>query len=132
MMWQARTEVHSKWSLEASTRRLGTSLVLETMPIYPTSPLTPPPCPTCPRPILDRPRTSLTKSCQPLRPTLINTPFDALRSQITSIFSEVASTFNAAQLPLPAARTVQFCNNVDTSIVDDIGRPLVHIAETSQ
>jgi len=44
----------------------------------------------------------------------------------STAFSEVASSFNAAQLPLSAVRTVQFCNNVD-----DIGRPLVRIAETT-
>ena len=62
---------------------------------------------------------------------LIDKPFDALSGQINSTFSEVASSFNAAQLPLPAVRTVQFCNNVDTSIVYDIGRPLIRIAETT-
>ena len=62
---------------------------------------------------------------------LISTPFNAVKGEINSTFSEVASNFNAAQLPLPAVRTVQFCNNVDTSIVDDIGGPLVRIAQTS-
>jgi hypothetical protein len=62
---------------------------------------------------------------------LISTPFNALKGEINSTFAEVASTFNAAQLPLPAVRTVEFCNNVDTSIVDDIGGPLVRIAQTS-
>jgi hypothetical protein len=62
---------------------------------------------------------------------LISSPFNALKGEINSTFAEVASTFNAAQLPLPAVRTVQFCNNVDTSIVDDIGGPLVRIAQTS-
>jgi len=62
---------------------------------------------------------------------LIDTPFDALRGQINNAFPAVASTFNPAQLPLPAVRTVHFYNNVDTSIVEDIGRPLVHLAETS-
>jgi len=62
---------------------------------------------------------------------LISTPFNALKGEINSTFADVASTFNAAQLPLPAVRTVQFCNNVDTSIVDDIGGPLVRIAQTT-
>ena len=62
---------------------------------------------------------------------LISTPFNSLKGEINSTFAGVTSTFNAAQLPLPAVRTVQFCNNVDTSIVDDIGNPLVHIAQTS-
>ena len=62
---------------------------------------------------------------------LISAPFNSVKGEINSTFSDVASTFNAAQLPLPAVRTVQFCNNVDTSIVDDIGGPLVHIAQTS-
>ena len=62
---------------------------------------------------------------------LISTPFNAVKGEINSTFADVASSFNAAQLPLPAVRTVQFCNNVDTSIVDDIGGPLVQIAQTS-
>ena len=64
-------------------------------------------------------------------PNLIGTPFNSLKGEINSTFAEVASTLNAAQLPLPAVRTVQLCNNVDTSIVDDIGGPLVRIAQTS-
>ena len=56
---------------------------------------------------------------------LIDTPFNTLKGQISTTFADVASTFNAPQLPLPAIRTV------DTSIVDHIDRPLVHIAETT-
>ena len=37
-----------------------------------------------------------------------------LKGEINSTFAEVASTFNATQLPPPAVRTAQFCNNVDT------------------
>jgi hypothetical protein len=62
---------------------------------------------------------------------LIDAPFDSLRGQINNTFTDIASTFTAAQLPLPAVRTVSFCNDVNTSIVDDIGRPLVRIAEVS-
>ena len=63
--------------------------------------------------------------------SLIDQPFNALKGQINTTYADVASTFNAAQLPLPPVRTVEFCNNVDTSIVDDIGQPLVRIAETA-
>ena len=58
-------------------------------------------------------------------------PLNSLKGEINSTFTEVASTFGAAQLPLPVVRTIQFCNNVNTSFVDDIGGPLVHIAQTS-
>ena len=46
---------------------------------------------------------------------LISMPFNSLKGENKCTFTGVASTFNAAPLPLPAVRTVQFCNNVDTS-----------------
>ncbi|KAL0072256.1 plasma membrane fusion protein prm1 [Marasmius tenuissimus] len=58
---------------------------------------------------------------------LINTPFELLKKDINETFSGIS--FDRSVLPVPAQNTLTFCNDLDTSVVDDVGRDLIKIAK---
>ncbi|KAI0084851.1 hypothetical protein BDY19DRAFT_469538 [Irpex rosettiformis] len=58
---------------------------------------------------------------------IIDTPFELVKKDINETFSNL--TFNANAFPIPEQNTVTFCDQMDTSIVDDLGRDLVKIAK---
>jgi hypothetical protein len=55
----------------------------------------------------------------------VDTPFEAVKSDINSTFQGLV--FDASTLPVPAQNAVSFCNNLDTSSVDNIGNDLLTI-----
>ncbi|GAA5972805.1 hypothetical protein JCM11641_003948 [Rhodosporidiobolus odoratus] len=56
--------------------------------------------------------------------TLISTPIDALRSEINSTFTNTSSRIDLELLPIPALQSVQICQDLDTTWVDDVGHDL--------
>ncbi|KIM27005.1 hypothetical protein M408DRAFT_176396 [Serendipita vermifera MAFF 305830] len=62
---------------------------------------------------------------------LISTPFTNLQAQINSTFQDLeTSTFNADVLPVPAIRTVEFCNDIDLSVIDSVGNKMITIIQS--
>lgn len=59
--------------------------------------------------------------------SIVDTPFEAVKSDINSTFQGLA--FDASTLPVPAQNAVSFCNNLDTSSVDDLGNDLLTITK---
>ncbi|KAG1762866.1 hypothetical protein EDD22DRAFT_889353 [Suillus occidentalis] len=59
--------------------------------------------------------------------SLVDTPFEAVKSDINSTFQGLA--FDASTLPVPAQNAVSFCNNLDTSSVDNLGNDLLTITK---
>ena len=55
----------------------------------------------------------------------IDTPFELLKKEINETFSGIE--FDVKALPLPSQNTVTFCDQMDTSVVDDLARDLVKI-----
>ncbi|KAH9957433.1 hypothetical protein BC827DRAFT_1363124 [Russula dissimulans] len=60
---------------------------------------------------------------------LLDTPFEAVKADINSTFANI--TFNSSLLPLPDRSTITFCDNLDTSIVDDLGHALLEITKVA-
>ncbi|GJE97726.1 Plasma membrane fusion protein [Phanerochaete sordida] len=58
---------------------------------------------------------------------LIDTPFELVKKDINDTFANLS--FDASVLPVPAQNTVEFCGDMDTSVVDDLGHDLVKIAK---
>lgn len=54
--------------------------------------------------------------------SLISTPIEALRANINSTLSN--RTIEVEMLPVPAKQTVEICNDLDTSWIDDVGHDL--------
>ncbi|KDQ55882.1 hypothetical protein JAAARDRAFT_692009 [Jaapia argillacea MUCL 33604] len=54
---------------------------------------------------------------------IIDTPFEAVKADINQTFTGLS--FNVSFLPVPAQNTLTFCDGLDTSVVDDLGRDLV-------
>ncbi|KAG1832363.1 hypothetical protein EV424DRAFT_23058 [Suillus variegatus] len=59
--------------------------------------------------------------------SLVDTPFEAVKSDINSTFQGLV--FDVSTLPVPAQNTVSFCNNLDTSSIDDLGNDLLTITK---
>ncbi|CAE6512245.1 unnamed protein product [Rhizoctonia solani] len=55
---------------------------------------------------------------------IIAIPFNELKKEINETFTSPAMRFNTSVLAVPARSNIQFCNELDTSIVDDLGRDL--------
>lgn len=64
---------------------------------------------------------------RPLTRSSIDTPFEAVKSDINSTFQGLF--FDASTLPVPDQNSVSFCNNLDTSSVDDLGHDLLTITK---
>lgn len=56
----------------------------------------------------------------------IEKPFDVVKADINATFAAIS--FNATTFTLPEARTLSFCDDMDTSFIDDLGRDLVKVA----
>ncbi|KAG1777818.1 hypothetical protein EV702DRAFT_224682 [Suillus placidus] len=59
--------------------------------------------------------------------SLVDTPFEAVKSDINSTFQGLV--FDASTLPVPAQNAVSFCSNLDTSSVDNLGNDLLTITK---
>ena len=57
----------------------------------------------------------------------IDTPFEAVKADINSTFAGI--NFNSSILPVPDRSTISFCDGLDTSVVDDLGRDLLKITK---
>ena len=57
----------------------------------------------------------------------LDTPFELVKKDINDTF--LGLYFDANVLPVPAQDTVTFCNNLDTSVVDDLGLDLIRIVK---
>ncbi|KAJ7495838.1 hypothetical protein B0H11DRAFT_2000813 [Mycena galericulata] len=57
----------------------------------------------------------------------IDTPFELLKADINDTFSGLS--FNSSILAVPELNTLSFCNDLDTSFIDDLGHDLVKIAK---
>ncbi|KAI8992983.1 hypothetical protein BD414DRAFT_482951 [Trametes punicea] len=55
--------------------------------------------------------------------SIVDTPFELLKKDINDTFAGL--TFDVNALPVPEQNTVSFCDQMDTSVVDDLGRDLV-------
>ncbi|KAI0687893.1 hypothetical protein BC835DRAFT_1419600 [Cytidiella melzeri] len=58
---------------------------------------------------------------------LIDTPFELVKKDINDTFAGLS--FDANTLPIPEQNTVTFCDQMDTSVVDDLGRDLIKITK---
>ncbi|KDQ12047.1 hypothetical protein BOTBODRAFT_57109 [Botryobasidium botryosum FD-172 SS1] len=59
--------------------------------------------------------------------SIIETPFTTLKVDINNTFATFS--FSESLLTVPAQRTMTFCQDMDTSIVDDLGRDIVKITK---
>ena len=57
----------------------------------------------------------------------IDTPFELLKKDINDTFGAIS--FNSSALPIPQRNTVAFCNQMDMSVVDDLGHDFIKIAK---
>ncbi|KAI0358490.1 hypothetical protein OH77DRAFT_1435078 [Trametes cingulata] len=55
--------------------------------------------------------------------SIVDTPFELLKKDINDTFSGLS--FDVSALPVPEQNTVTFCDQMDVSVVDDLGRDLV-------
>jgi len=58
---------------------------------------------------------------------LLDTPFELLKADINSTFDSLS--FNSSILPVPPQNTLTFCDQLDTSVVDDLAHDLLKAAE---
>ncbi|KAL1681740.1 hypothetical protein EV122DRAFT_260230 [Schizophyllum commune] len=54
---------------------------------------------------------------------VINTPFELLKADINDTFAGLH--FNSSLMKLPETNTVRFCDDLDTSVVDDLGQDII-------
>ncbi|KDR75139.1 hypothetical protein GALMADRAFT_69979, partial [Galerina marginata CBS 339.88] len=59
--------------------------------------------------------------------SVIDTPFELLKKDINDTFANL--TFEPDGLPVPELNRLTFCNDLDTSVIDDIGRDFVKTAK---
>ncbi|KAG8805096.1 plasma membrane fusion protein prm1 [Serendipita sp. 399] len=59
---------------------------------------------------------------------LITSPFHDLQKKINETFTDIqTSKLNGELLPVPAVRTIEFCNDIDLSVIDTVGDKLISI-----
>ncbi|KAI0067258.1 hypothetical protein BV25DRAFT_1911916 [Artomyces pyxidatus] len=58
---------------------------------------------------------------------IIDTPFELVKQDINNTFFGIS--FNSSILPIPDRSSLNFCDNMDTSVVDDLGRDLLKITK---
>lgn len=56
----------------------------------------------------------------------IDKPFELVKKDINDTFASIS--FNVSVLPIPEQNTVEFCSQMDTSVIDDLGNDLVKAA----
>ncbi|KAF8973047.1 hypothetical protein BDZ97DRAFT_1936005 [Flammula alnicola] len=59
--------------------------------------------------------------------SVIDTPFELLKKDINDTFAGIS--FDPEGLPVPELNQLSFCNDLDTSVIDDIGRDFVKTAK---
>ncbi|KAG5720326.1 Plasma membrane fusion protein PRM1 [Termitomyces sp. T112] len=59
--------------------------------------------------------------------SIVDQPFELLKKDINDTFSAI--TFNASVLPVPQVNTLSFCNDMDLSVVDDVGHDIIQTAK---
>ncbi|KAH9485549.1 Plasma membrane fusion protein PRM1 [Psilocybe cubensis] len=59
--------------------------------------------------------------------SIIDTPFELLKKDINDTFAGI--NFQPDGLPVPELSTIKFCDNLDTSVIDDIGRDFIKTAK---
>ncbi|KAG1752838.1 hypothetical protein EDB19DRAFT_1670083 [Suillus lakei] len=59
--------------------------------------------------------------------SLVDTPFEAVKADINSTFQGLV--FDVSTLPVPAQNAVSFCNDLDTSSIDNLGSDLLTITK---
>ncbi|GBE80733.1 hypothetical protein BKA93DRAFT_780396 [Sparassis latifolia] len=59
--------------------------------------------------------------------SILDTPFELVVKEINETFANMTFTVNA--LPIPQQNTLTFCDNLDTSVVDDLARDIVKVAK---
>lgn len=57
----------------------------------------------------------------------IDTPFELLKQEINGTFGNLS--FDSSVLPVPQQNVLTFCNDLDTSVVDDLGNDLIKVAK---
>ncbi|KAK0195069.1 hypothetical protein F5146DRAFT_1024084 [Armillaria mellea] len=60
---------------------------------------------------------------------IIDTPFELLKKEINDTF--LGLNFNSSLVTVPQQNTLTFCNDMDTSIVDDLGRDIIKFTKIS-
>ncbi|KAH6913878.1 plasma membrane fusion protein PRM1 [Coprinopsis sp. MPI-PUGE-AT-0042] len=58
---------------------------------------------------------------------IINKPFELLKADINDTFAGIS--FNSSTLPVPEQHSVAFCQDMDLSVVDDVGNDIVKTAK---
>ncbi|KAH9041600.1 hypothetical protein EDB85DRAFT_1365135 [Lactarius pseudohatsudake] len=58
---------------------------------------------------------------------LLDTPFEAVKKDINDTFAGM--NFNSSVLPLPDRSTITFCDNMDTSVIDELGHDLLDVVK---
>ncbi|KAF7298887.1 Plasma membrane fusion protein PRM1 [Mycena indigotica] len=58
---------------------------------------------------------------------LVDTPFELLKKDINETFSGLS--FNSSVLAVPQQNTLEFCTDLDTSFIDDLGRDLAKMTK---
>ncbi|CCL98651.1 uncharacterized protein FIBRA_00653 [Fibroporia radiculosa] len=59
--------------------------------------------------------------------SIVDTPFELLKKEINDTFA--GFSFNSSVLPIPEQNTLSFCNDLDTSFIDDLGEALLKVAK---
>ncbi|RDB16658.1 Plasma membrane fusion protein PRM1 [Hypsizygus marmoreus] len=59
--------------------------------------------------------------------SIIDTPFELLKKDINDTFGAIS--FNSSTLPVPKQNLLTFCNDMDLSVVDDVGHDLIKVAK---
>ncbi|VDC05223.1 unnamed protein product, partial [Peniophora sp. CBMAI 1063] len=58
---------------------------------------------------------------------LVDTPFELVKKEINDTF--LSFSFNSSVLPVPDRATLSFCDDMDTSTIDDLGNALVKMTK---
>ncbi|KAG6865489.1 hypothetical protein C0991_002203 [Blastosporella zonata] len=59
--------------------------------------------------------------------SVVDTPFELLKADINNTFGGI--NFDSSILPVPQLNTITFCDQMDLSIVDDVGHDLIQTAK---
>lgn len=57
----------------------------------------------------------------------VDTPFELLKAEINETFAGIS--YNSSMMPVPAQSTVSFCGQMDTNVIDDLGRDLLKMVK---
>lgn len=57
----------------------------------------------------------------------MDTPFELLKVEINDTFAGIS--YNSSMMPVPAQNTISFCKDMDTGVIDDLGRDLLKMVK---